>query len=268
MLIDFHTHVFPEKIAAKTLAILQNGILKQEGARIEPCYNGTPDGLHDLMNDTGVDISVTMPIVTNPDSTDSINKYAKEITNGRIISFAGIHPMLANCEDKLKEIAEQGFIGIKIHPEFQSFYIDSKESVALFKAAEKLGIYITLHAGEDIGLPPPVHATPQRLKNVLSEVSGKYIIAAHMGGFREWDDVEKYLVGTDIYMDTAFVKDFLDVGQCRRMIINHGADKILFGSDAPWENPTDTLKYIKSLDLSDNDLEKITHKNAEKILKL
>lgn len=266
MVIDFHTHIFPEKIAERALESLKAGMLREQDYCIEPCFNGTADGLVELLNEANVDIAVTMPIATKPQSVESINTFAKQINHKKIISFATVHPMCENYTDMLKRIADAGFKGIKMHPEFQSFYIDSKESIDIIKTAEQLGLYVLIHAGEDIGMPPPVHCTPQGIKNVLTCVSGKNIVAAHLGGYRMWDDVEKYLVGTQIYMDTAFISRFISADQCCRIIKLHGSEKILFGSDAPWENPADTLRFVMSLNLNENELENVTHRNAEKIL--
>lgn len=125
---------------------------------------------------------------------------------------------------------------------------------------------VVIHAGSDIGFSGPVRCTPKKIHNVLGEVSGKNIIAAHLGGFDMWDDVMKYLVGTPIYMDTAFLSLFIDKKMYRDIIKEHGSDKILFGSDNPWENPADTLQALKELKLSDEEYENITFKNAKRLL--
>ncbi|MCD8390420.1 MAG: amidohydrolase family protein [Firmicutes bacterium] len=264
MLIDFHTHIFPPRIAPRAVASLKAGVKRETGGDSVNYTDATYDGLLRSMDENGVDISVVMPIVTNPEKPDGVNDYAKNVRNGRVVSFASVHPMQKDAPDAVKRIREYGFIGIKMHPEFQHCYIDSKESMAVLKAAEREGLYVTLHAGADIGMPPPVHCTPKRLKNALSELKGDRIIAAHLGGWRQWDDVEEYLVGTPIYMDTAFIADYIDPAQCARIIKTHG--RILFGSDSPWEEPRYTLEFLMSLGLDGEIIEKIKHKNAEEIL--
>lgn len=268
MLIDFHTHIFPDKIAKSTLDVLKAGVLKQEKVHSISYFDGTKTGLIDAMSKNGVDISVTLPIATKPTQTESINSFANNVTDTNIISFASLHPANDNIDKILGDIKKAGFCGIKLHPEFQGFFVDSPECIKILKKAEKLGLYTVFHAGADIGLPPPVHSTPKHFKNALEYVSGKYIIAAHLGGWRMWDDVEEYLVGTNMYFDTAFIKDYISPEQALRIIKNHGSKKILFGSDNPWENPKDTLTYLKSLELTQDELDNITHKNALKILNI
>ena len=267
MLIDFHTHIFPERIANHAIASLKAGVLREEGIATECYTDATYSGLIKSMEENGVSLSIAMPIVTNPEKPDGVNNYAETIRSDRVISFASVHPMQHNAADAVKSFRERGFIGIKMHPEFQHCYINSHESIAVLKAAEEEGMAVMLHAGADIGMPPPVHCTPKMLKDALGYVSGENIIAAHMGGWRMWDEVLKYLAGTRIYMDIAFVGGFIDDTLCREIIKKHGADKILFGSDSPWETPAYTLQYLLSLGLEEDATEKIKHKNARALLK-
>ncbi len=266
MIIDFHTHVFPEKIAARTLEILKAGIKREQGIDYPSFTDGTVTGLRESMDRCGIDMSVIMPIATKPEQTATINAYAARISEGRLLSFGSVHPDDPNALAVLEELAEAGFKGIKLHPEFQDFYIESPASMAILKKCEELGLYVTLHTGADIGKPPPVHCTPQMLARVLDKVSGDRIIAAHMGSFWMWEDVQRLLVGSPLYFDTAVVGMFIEPGMYRALIDAHGADKVLFASDSPWEDQAHALEALRSLDLPKEELEKITYKNASHIL--
>lgn len=268
MLIDFHTHLFPDKIASRALDVLRQGIINVHGKLLlEPQTDGTKAGLLRSMDESGVDMSIVMPIATTPTQHETINRFAKEVTdNERIISFGSIHPRQENWEEALENIASDGLKGIKLHPEFQEFCVDEPIVEKIVKKCEDLGLWVLFHAGEDYGYKPPFHCTPERLRNLLDKTGCKNIIAAHFGGFSMWDDVDKYLIGTDIYMDTSMTSGFLDKVKCLDMIRRHGADKFLFGSDNPWQNPKDSYSYLLSLGLSDEELELVKHKNAERIL--
>ena len=270
MLIDFHTHTFPEKIAARTVEVLQSNTMRVEKKYTPNYTDATVKGLLESMERYGVDISVVMPIATAPKQTNTINTVAAETDrHGRLFSFGSLHPMQEDWEAVLHDIAEKGLKGIKLHPEYQQFYIDSPESIRILKLCEKLGLLVTLHTGRDIGIEPPVHCMPKRLRHVLDyEVKGDNIIAAHMGGWREWDEVEKWLVGTPINLDTAYVSLDMDIKQFERIVRTHGADKVLFATDSPWESPEMTLKYINSSALTDEEKLKIFAENAKKLLKI
>lgn len=269
MIIDFHTHIFPDAIAGRSIDILKKGMLSASGRVYPERSDGTLAGLKRLMDASGVDISVVLPIATREKQTESINQFAYKVTaenSGKVISFGSLFPFQKDACDVLKRLYEQGFKGIKLHPEFQDFEVDSKVSINILKQAEELGMMVVLHAGKDFGFTTPPKCSPKALCNVLSEVSGKYIIAAHLGGFEMWDDVFRYLVGTEIYLDTACLSLLIQDDDYRKIIMDHGSDKILFGSDNPWESPADTLKKLKGLNLPESDMENILHKNAERIL--
>lgn len=271
MLIDFHTHAFPDKIAERAITSLENNLLEFTGdeSRSHANYRGTLNGLTDSMKKNGVDISVVLPIATTVTQSESINRFAAEI-NGQcgIVSFGSVHPKQENAEEELVRIKELGLKGIKLHPEYQGFYINSPESVKILKRAEELGLYVVLHTGKDLGMPEPVHCPPHLLADALNHVSGKNIIAAHMGGYLLWADVIKYLVGTDIIFDTSFCLGEMPEDIAKEIIKKHGAKKIIFGSDSPWATPADILESLNNLNLTQDEFDRITYKNACDILKI
>ena len=116
MIIDFHTHIFPDKIAGATIEKLSK-------ASDSPAYtDGTKDGLKRSMEESGVDISVVLPVVTKPQQFSSINRYARKITpeefcgGGEFLSFGGIHPDTENYKAEVDQIADMGLKGIKLPP--------------------------------------------------------------------------------------------------------------------------------------------------------
>lgn len=262
MLIDIHTHIFPDKLAERAVSSLKYGVYKKNGIEATSYTDGTLNGLLNSMKENNVDISIVLPVATSTTQYESINKFARSVANCPVLSFAGIHPMQENWEEVLEEIKEMGFLGIKLHPEFQTCDIDSRNSLRILQKAEKLGLYTITHSGEDMSVIGRVHSTPKQIKNTLDYISGKYLIAAHLGSWNLWDDVEKYLVGTPIYFDTAMISMFISHEQYKRIIQNHGSEKILFGSDSPWESPSATYNCLKELNLSNSDFENITYKNA------
>lgn len=269
MLIDFHTHAFPDKIAERAITALESNLLEftGEASRSRANYRGTVKELKISMKENGVDISVVLPIATTVTQSNSINSFAAEI-NGRdgIISFGSLHPRQEEAEKELIRIKELGLKGIKLHPEYQGFFINSPESIRILKLAEELELFVVLHTGKDLGMPKPIHCPPWLLADALNHVSGKFIIAAHMGGYRYWDDVLKYLVGTDIFLDTSFCLNEMPAETAKEIITLHSSDKILFASDSPWESPSIIFNALKALNLPLEDFKKITYKNACGIL--
>lgn len=267
MIIDFHTHAFPDRIYERTIKILENNIVNFGGYEFKATGSGSVDGLKEDMAENCIDASVVLPIATAPKQTENINSFAALI-NGRdnIYSFGSLHPENDDIEGVLEHIKELGLKGIKLHPEYQSFYVDSPQSIRILKKCEDLGLYTVFHTGKDHGCPPPVHCSPRRLKNVLDYVSGKYIIAAHMGGWSMWEEAEKYIIGTPIFIDTCFSFHLMNSEDARRMIKSHGADKVIFGTDWPWFSPKKTYDMLCSLSLEKDETEMIASGNAKRIL--
>ena len=266
MIIDFHRHIFPDKIAKGAVASLKESASSGKYNPVN-CTDGTLSGLYNSMEESGVDLSIVLPVVTNTRQTENVNNFAETVRNEKVISFGGIHPLNENPDKILEDLKERGFKGIKLHPEYQQCNIDSPESIKILKKAEELELYTVVHAGIDVGIKPPLHCSPKQLKNVLGYVSGKFIIAAHMGGFDMFDEVEKFLVGTDLYFDTSAICKLIKKEQFERIIKNHGSEKILFATDSPWGNAEDYIKIVKNLDITETEFENITYRNALNILK-
>ena len=82
-----------------------------------------------------------------------------------------------------------------------------------------------------------------------------------------WDEVERYIVGKEVYLDLAYCSE-MDNSQLKRIIANHGSDKILFASDFPWERAAKVKEKVESLGLNDKDKNNIYRKNASRLLGL
>ncbi len=269
MIIDFHTHAFPDKIYERTIKILESNILTHGGYEYKAFGSGNIDGLIKDMHRDGIDASLVLPIATTPSQTANINKFAALINElDGVYSFGSLHPECDDIDGILEQIAELGLKGIKLHPEYQSCYVDSDISLKILKKCEDLGLYTVLHTGNDHGCPPPMHCTPERLKNILGYVSGKYVIAAHMGGWSMWEESEKYIIGTPIKIDTCFSLHLLDKKHAYDMIKAHGVENVLFGSDWPWYSQKKAYDQLVALGLDNDELSTICEKNPRRILNI
>ena len=268
MIIDLHTHAFPEKIAARTLEVLIANTARISDYPMKNYTDGTASGLLEVERRAGVDFAVVLPIVTNPKQSETINRVAKETNdeNCGLYSFGSLHPADPDALSWVDKLAADGFKGIKLHPEFQDIYADSDEMTAVCRRAAQYGMTVVLHAGRDIGYLPPVKTEPDMLLRLIDRVPDLKLVAAHLGGWMMWEEVAEKLVGTPIYFDTAFIADFIDKAAASDIINAHGADKVLFGSDAPWEDPAKTLGFLKSLSIDPEDLKKICGTNAAGLL--
>lgn len=275
MIIDFHTHAFPDKIAFKAMESLIHA------GKIKAYHNGTIEDLSIKTKEAGIDYSVVLPVVTNPNQTKSINDFAISVNKkyNNLISFGGMHPDYELYEEELIRIKKEGIKGIKLHPEYQNTYIDDKKYINIIDTAFELGLIVVIHAGIDIGIPGDVKANPKRILNCYNNLKHKGIfILAHMGSWKMWDEVYDLLLGNDFYIDTAFSLgsvmqennkiDLMDKNELKKFISKHKSTKILFATDSPWANQKVYVEFLNKMNLDKSDLDNILGLNAKKILKL
>ncbi len=263
MLIDFHTHGFPEKIAQKAI----NKLSFASGG-LNPHTDGTMDGLKLSMNKNLVDISVVLSIATSAEQQKNVNDFAAFINNKNdIFSFGSVYPGADNALDELERIKELGLKGVKLHPDYQGFSVDDPTFKPLYKKISSLGLITVFHAGFDFGFPPPYGATPEKLAKALINFDSP-VVAAHWGGLSCGEGVLKYLAGSDIYFDTSFGYGTMPRYTAMKIIEKHGAEKILFGTDTPWHTPKMELRLLNTLNLTDAEMDLITHENAIKLLNI
>lgn len=267
MVIDFHTHIFPDAIAAKTIRQLE------KAGNNKAYTDGTLAGLKSSMKDNNIDISIVLPVVTRPSQFRNINNFASEI-NGKdgIISFGGIHPDTDSYRTELEEIKRLGLPGIKLHPDYQQTFVDDPKMLRIISYATELGLIVVLHAGIDIGLPDPVHCPPERIINLLSQLedsdNSAKIILAHTGGFGQWDGVEELIVGRNVWLDISYSLGKIEDEQLKRIVYNHGADRMLFATDSPWDGQGEVLEYFNGLGFEDEEADRILYINAMELLGL
>lgn len=264
MIIDIHTHCFPDLLAQRAVSTL-----KSKSDTLHPYTDGTFSDLKRSMKKSGVDISCIQNIATNPRQTRSVNEFAiNSQEDGCLIPFGSIHPLYEDYKAEIKYLCENNIKGIKLHPDYQNFFVDNEAVFPLYEAIFDAELVLLFHAGVDIGLPKPVHCTPKHLSNMAKHFSGAKIIAAHLGGYELWEDSMEYLCGSDIYIDTSCAFDKLGSQRMSDFIKSYGASKVLFGTDSPWSDQQTEINNIKSLNLSKEDISAILGYNAVKLLNI
>lgn len=284
MIIDFHTHTFPNELAGRAVGSLARS------AGIRNYLDGTMEELRASMKDAGVDYSVLLPVATKPEQHTPINRIAMELNqNSRetgLLSFGGIHPGSEDYRDILRDLAQNGVKGIKLHPVFQRTYLDDIRYLRIISCACEYDLIVLVHAGYDISYPGQDYSTVPRIVSMLDAVKPQKLVLAHMGGWNNWDETEKYLVGRDVWLDTSFsllpirhpadvLQETADDERYRlsresflRMVRNHGLHRVLFGSDSPWGGQAETIAALRDTGLTGDELRAILGENAVGLLQL
>lgn len=263
MKIDSHVHAFTDSIAEKAVKNLS------ATAKTAPNTDGTVQDCRRALAECGVDYGVLLPIATKPHQQETINNWAADVNTGNIISFGTVHPGNPDWLTELERIKALGLKGVKLHPDYQGFFIFEQRLIPFWQRCAELDLPVTIHMGYDPVSPLTHRAMPQDLAYIHEKVPKVKIIAAHMGGMFMWEAAYEYICGDPfIWLDTAYTAGMLNESLMEQMIKKHGADRVLFASDLPWHKPTDEEEVLNRLNLTDGEKDKIFFKNAVELLKL
>ncbi len=278
--IDFHTHYFPDSIAPKVIPSLANK------SSTMPFTDGTLSGLVTSMKAADMNYSVTLPVVTAPSQTTSINDkvlhYREELQAQGIIPFGGLHPDFEDYKTELRRLKNGGIRGIKLHPAYQNTDLNDIRYLRIIAEASALDLVCLIHAGIDIGVYDHNYSSVPHVLQVLKEVAPEKFVLAHMGGFACWDEVERDLAGANVYLDSAFsigpIVPYPDVTPSPyassilsdegflRLTRKHGIGRVLFATDSPWQDQKKYVKRFEHIGLTKEEQALFFGKNAETLL--
>ena len=83
-----------------------------------------------------------------------------------------------------------------------------------------------------------------------------------------WDETERELCGADVYLDLSHALLWMPDEQLMRIVRKHGVERILFGSDAPWQDPRDVLADFLRLPFTEDERRLILSANARRLFRL
>ena len=263
MVIDFHVHAFNPKIAERAVASLA------DCCKVAPLTDGLVETTVKRMDEWGIDKACLLSIATKPTQQKVINDWAAEQDRERFIPFMALHPDAPDYAEELERAKGMGLRGIKLHPDYQGFTVDDPKLDEFFDMIEKSGLPAVIHSGFDPVSPDIVHCVPESAKTLAERHRDMKLVLAHMGGNFMYDDVLDILAGIEgeVYFDTAYGNACPD-DMMLKIINKHGAERILFASDCPWDNGAKIKEKILRLPISDDKKELILGKNAERLLAL
>lgn len=280
MIIDIHTHTFPDRLAGATVEKLRTM------SHTTPFSDGTAAGLVRSMRAAGVDRSVVLPVATNPRQVPRVNDASAALNETRggdgILSFGCIHPDYPDWKAELARIAGLGLKGIKIHPVYQDVDLDDPRFLRILARAGEVGLVVLAHAGLDIGFPGKVNCSPEMALRAVRQVGPVKLVLAHMGGWKNWDRVLELLPDTGVYLDTSFSLgtiphngdghfspeelSLLNEQAFMVMVRAFGAHRLLFGTDSPWGGQAQCLAQLRALPLTAEEQAAILGGNARWLL--
>ena len=258
MIIDFHTHIYPDRIADK--AVLSIGSFYG----IEMLRKGTLQDLIRTMDEAGVEKSVICSAAVDGGHVRKVNDFILSAVSAfpdRLYGYGTLHPDMEDPFAEVGYLVSSGLKGVKLHPDMQHFSLGEDRADPLYAACEGR-LPMLIHTGDRrYG-----NSNPDLIPPILARHPGLTLICAHLGGFSEWEKAAECLADTNVYVDCSSSFFCLSDGRARELIRIYGADRVLFGSDYPMWNMKDELEILLRLGLAPEEIEKILYKNAEGLL--
>jgi predicted TIM-barrel fold metal-dependent hydrolase len=261
VIIDAHTHVWPDRIA--DIALAGNALpgLVARG-------DGKISGLDRDMESSGVGVSCCLAIANEGRHVDRVNEFAASTVGTDRYAFGTVHVDLS-AEDNLASLRRHGVTAVKIHPLFQGYALDDPRLYEIFEAMGSEFAVIT-HVGAGGDAQANTLSNPGMIRHIAQTFPDLRLVACHFGGYKLLDDAEELLSGVDVVLETSWPPSLatLRPERVRDLIKRHGADRVVFGSDWPMTSPTEEIAAIESLGLGDDDTKAVLGGTMARVLGL
>lgn len=258
---DAHAHIFPAKIARKATQAIGRFYGEEDAMR----GDGTQERLKESYARCGITRAFVHSVATTPAQVAKINDFiasAESESDGLFVGFATMHPDYADIAGELDRAQEMGLVGVKLHPDMQSFAIDEKKAMKIYEEMCRRNMPLIVHTGDwryEL-------SNPQQTARVARAFPEMKIQAAHFGGYTCWERVEDALGGLGLYTDCSSSLFALEDERAAGLIRFFGADHVMFGSDFPMWQPEEELERFLRLSLTDEERAWVLGKTADRFL--
>lgn len=253
-IIDVHAHIFPEKIASKAVDSIGAfyEVDKMSG-------EGTTEALLNSGKQIGVSKYLVFSTATKAEQVESINRFiiSECEKHSEMIGLGTMFIGFENYQDELVFLKNNSINGIKLHPDFQKFRIDDEKLYPVYDYMEKNNMLMLTHSGDY----RYSFSNPEKIANIAKKFPKMNIIAAHFGGWSEWDKAIEYLNLPNVYFDTSSTFGFGGEEYAKKMIKKYDTTHFFFGTDFPMWDHKKELDRFMALGLPDKTVEDILYNN-------
>ena len=279
MIVDAHTHIFPEFLVRERERYLERdatfGLLyRSPHARL-----ATAQELLEALDAAGVDAAVVAGIGWTDlelarAANDELLEQAQRAA-GRLIPFCSVNPAWGDAAvAEAERCALLGARGLgELHPDTQGFDLAEQATMApLMEVARHRGLVVLTHASEPVGHPyaGKGRTTPDVLWRFIEHFPEVTITCAHFGGglpfYALMPEVARTL--NNVYFDSAAAPFLYTPSVFSATVALVGADKVLLGSDFPLLEPQRLLQQVRESDLSPEEQGLILGGNAARLFDL
>ncbi len=279
MIIDFHTHIFPEAVNQH-----REAYFKDEPA-FELLYNSPRSklvGAREIistMDAQGIDRSVVFGFpwkrmetmrMHNDYILDAVKRFPE-----RLIGFCCLDPGHPEAVTEARRCLEEGLCGLGelafYNTGFTPAIIDQLQP--LMSLCEEADVPVLIHTNEPVGhlYPGKAPMTLVEIYRLIQAFPENKIVLAHWGGGLFFFHLLKKEAKTalkNVYFDTAASPYLYDPKIYRTAADIITPEKILLGSDYPLLPPNRYFDEMRRSGLSSSEIRTISGMNAKQLLKL
>jgi uncharacterized protein len=261
VIIDCHMHVWPDHIA--------DAMQEQRPAGMKLQFDGKLSGLLRTMDECGVDLGLALGVGIKASTVARTNEFIGSVPRDRLVPFGTVHPDLS-VEENLKHLRDNGIVGVKLHPLFQSVSLADPKVHEILAALAEAGMPVVTHVGAGADEASNERGAPALLRSLADGLPGLTLIACHYGGYHRLDEAEEHVVGSSVTLETSWPPTMAELEPERvvELIRRHGADRVVYGSDWPMADPAAEIAAIRALGLTTEEEAGIVGGNLARILGL
>ncbi len=248
----------------------------------EPILGERPHGVSDYLREVrNLNVRHVGAIVIAPRSdlnetrkmNDTLLKLCNE-SKGRFFPVCSVHPLDGSAAlQEIDRIARLGARALKLHPNTQNFDVSNPLVEQVVREASKNGLPVLFDAWSPFDADQP-----GKFVKLAMQVPEAKLILAHAHGSR-FPDLLVYEIlarypwwRRNVWIDLSATASLFSGGpfavQLAWVLRKVGIDRLLFGSDYPLDNPRGSVQAVIKLGFKKEELAKIFHENATKLLRL
>jgi predicted TIM-barrel fold metal-dependent hydrolase len=220
-----------------------------------PLFNVSLDepGLDELVASCGLDKA----IVFHPDNSLVQRAIADR---PQIFGLVWANPRELDCAQTVESyLNDPNFRGIKLHPLLDGYHPNDPMVHPLADLAAERGLPMLIHTGH------PIFTLPWSVEELAQAKPGTKVIMGHMGHGNiiyinaAIDAAERR---PNVYLETSGMPMHAKIAEAVNRV---GADRVLYGSDAPFHHPEVEILKVKLSGIKQSEMTMVLGMNAERI---
>lgn len=270
LLIDMHVHMAQYEFMSESAQNWFISMYPTEAAYRAVCDEAaSPEKFCAMLANEGVDYAVVLaedtPSVTGVASNSIVAEFCKE--HSQLIPFCTFDPSKEqNMPAQLRQLAANGFRGVKLYPTYNFFYPNDPMMYPLYEAAQELDLPVMFHTGLSVFKGSRLkYGNPIFCDDIAVDFPNLKIVMCH-GGRGCWYEEAATVarLHENVYIDTAGLPPqklpvyFPDLPRM--------AHKLVFGTDWPCVDIGRNADKTAQLSLPDESIKAVLGGNAKRLL--